>query len=279
MSYKIIIILKSFRVTVAKGGNFICKGDSLRALSQLRSWCSEDRCPNNLNRECFTFSNTLSSELRALSNPETGRKLYWALINIILNKAQIPIIPPLLENDVFVLGFAEKAEIFYDYFIQQCTTIEIGSKLPPLFVLNIPLLTAFSISDDKILHIIRSLNPNKAHGCDGISVRMIKICDFALLLPPRLIVELCVGQDVFPEVWNQANIVPIHKKGSKNLKQNYRPIPLPPIFDEILEKLIFDCLYHQFDTNNLFNPNHSGFRPGDSTVYQLLTIVNSIFTS
>ena len=46
---------------------------------------------------------------RTLSNPETGRKLYWSLINKILNKAKIPIIPPLLENDVFVLDFSEKA--------------------------------------------------------------------------------------------------------------------------------------------------------------------------
>ncbi len=34
---------------------------------------------------------------RTLSNPETGKKLYWSLINKILNKAKIPIIPPLLD--------------------------------------------------------------------------------------------------------------------------------------------------------------------------------------
>ena len=29
---------------------------------------------------------------RTLSDPETGRKIYWSLINKILNKAKIPII-------------------------------------------------------------------------------------------------------------------------------------------------------------------------------------------
>ena len=123
------------------------------------------------------------------------------------------------------------------------------------------------------------MNPNKAHGCDDISVHMIKICDDALLLPLKLIFESCISQGVFPEVWKQANIVPIHKKGSKNLKQNYRPISLLPIFDKILENLIFDSLYHHLNINNLLNPNQSGFRPGDSTLNQLLTIVNSIFTA
>ena len=216
---------------------------------------------------------------RTLSNPETGRKLYRSLINKVLNKAKIPIIPPLLENDIFVLDFTAKAEIFNDYFIQQCTTIDTGSELPPTLVPNAPLLTDFSISDEKILNIIRSLNPNKAHGWDDISVRMIRICDDALLLPLTLIFESCMSQGVFPEVWKQANVVPIHKKNSKNLKQNYRPISLLPIFGEILEKLIFDSLYQHLNTNGLLNPNQSGFRPGDSTVNQLLSIVNSIFTA
>ena len=129
------------------------------------------------------------------------------------------------------------------------------------------------------MNIIRSLNPNKAHGLDDISVRMIKICDDALLLPLRLIFESCLTQGVFPQVWKQANVVPIHKKNSKSLKNNYRPISLLPIFSKILEKLIFDSLYHHLDKNSLLNQNQSGFRPGDSTVNQLLSIVNSIFSA
>ena len=38
---------------------------------------------------------------QTLSNPNTGQKTYWSLINKILNKVKIPIIPPLLENDMF----------------------------------------------------------------------------------------------------------------------------------------------------------------------------------
>ena len=196
-----------------------------------------------------------------------------------MKKAKIPVILLLIENDILVLEFTAKVEIFNDYFIQQCTTIDTGSELPPTSVPITSLLTGFSISDERILNIIRSLNPNKAHGWDDISVRMIKICDDALLLPLRLIFESCMTQGVFPEVWKQANVVPIHKKNSKSLKNNYRPISLLPIFGKILEKLIFDSLYHHQNTNGLLNQNQSGFRPGDSTVNQLLSIVNFIFTA
>ena len=67
---------------------------------------------------------------RTLSNPTTGRKSYWALINKILNKAKVPVTPPLLENDIFVLDFTDKAQIFNDYFMLQCTTLDTGSEIP-----------------------------------------------------------------------------------------------------------------------------------------------------
>ena len=106
---------------------------------------------------------------QTLSNADTGQKTYWSLINKVLNRAKIPEIPPLLENDIFVLDFKTKAKIFNDYFILQCTTIDTGSEIPTLATSNVPALASIHISEDKILKIIRSLNPNKAHGWNEIS--------------------------------------------------------------------------------------------------------------
>ena len=63
-----------------------------------------------------------------LANPGTPNRTYWSLINTVLNKAKIPIIPPLLENGQFVTDFTEKAQLFNDYFILQCTTIDTGNE-------------------------------------------------------------------------------------------------------------------------------------------------------
>ena len=65
-----------------------------------------------------------------LANPGTFGKTYWSLINAVLNKVKVPIIPPLLENGLFIADFTEKAHIFNDYFILQCTTINTGSEIP-----------------------------------------------------------------------------------------------------------------------------------------------------
>ena len=156
---------------------------------------------------------------KTLANPGTCSKTYWTLINTVLNKAKIPIIPPLLENGLFVTDFTEKAQIFNDYFILQCTTIDTGSEIPHDAPVPTSQISEFLISDDKILNIIRSLNPNKAHGWDEISVRIIKLSDAALVTPLKIIFTNCLKRGVFPEVWKCANVVPVHKKKREKSKE------------------------------------------------------------
>ena len=76
-----------------------------------------------------------------------------------------------------------------------------------------------------------------------------------------------------------ANLNPIHKKGDKQLINNYRHISLLPICGKIFEKIVFNQLYSFFTANNLITKNQSGFRSGDSTTNQLLTLVNEIHYS
>ena len=178
---------------------------------------------------------------------------------------------------MFITDFTERAQIFNDYFLLQCTTIDTGSVVPPYVPAPSSLISDFPISDEEILNIIRSSNPNKAHGWDGISVRMIKLSDAALVIPLKITFENCLRCGVFPDIWKYANVVPVRKKNEKNLKWNYRPISLLPIFGKILKKLMYDSLYSHLVSCKLLNPNQSGFRPGDTTVNQLISITYTIF--
>ena len=117
--------------------------------------------------------NYLRKTGQTLANPRTSSKTYWTLINTVLNKVKIPIMPPLLESGLFITDFAEKAQLFNDYFILQCTTIDTGSEIPQDTPGISTLIGDLVISEGKILKIIRSLNSNKAYGCDGISTRII----------------------------------------------------------------------------------------------------------
>ena len=128
---------------------------------------------------------------------------------------------------------------------------------------------------------IRSLDPKKAHGWDDISINMIKLCDIEIVKPLYLIYKECLDTGRFPSSWKKANVLPIHKKENRQLKKNYRPISLLPICNcgKIFEKLMFDAIYEHLCANQLLTPNQSGFRPGDSTVNQLLSITHKIYSA
>ena len=82
--------------------------------------------------------------------------------------------------------------------------------------------------------------------------------------------------EFFQIIGIKSNIVPCHKKDSKNLIKNYRPISLLPIFSKVFERLIYNSLYNYFIQNKLFTECQSGFMPGDSCVAQLLSIAYEI---
>ena len=89
----------------------------------------------------------------------------------------IPLIPPLLVGNQLVSDFSEKTNLFNDYFSKQCTTIDNNSAIPAntSFVTE-ERLSTFEICPGDIVNIVKSLEPNKAHGNNEITIRMIKMC-------------------------------------------------------------------------------------------------------
>ena len=76
-------------------------------------------------------------------------------------------------------------------------------------------LNSINFNEDEILKIIRALNIHKAHGHDGISIRIIKICDKSLLKPLILLFENSTKSSCYPDIWKRSNIIPVHKKNNK----------------------------------------------------------------
>ena len=77
----------------------------------------------------------------------------------------------------------------------------------------------------------------------------------------------------------KGNIVPIHKKGDKQVLKHYSPVSLLPICGKGFERLIFNEMFSFLLENNLVSPNQSEFKPEDSYINQLLSITHEIFQS
>ena len=224
--------------------------------------------------------NAKSSYLTNLGNkvndPNTSQKIYWKIINKVMNKCRAPIIPPLFVNNLFVMISGDKARYFNDFFSKQCKTIINNSVLPALTFFTNNRIDDLTIVNEEIVSLVRKINPNKATGPGGISGQMLLLCDDSVSIPLQIIYSNILSTSIYPDIWKLANVTPIFKKGDKQLIKDYRPISLLPICGKILEKIIFNQLHTYLHTNNLITKNQSGFRPGDSTTNQLLFRINEI---
>jgi len=90
------------------------------------------------------------------------------------------------------------------------------------------------------------------------------------------IFNLSFSSGIFPNILKVANIVPIHKKESKLLVSNYRPISLLSNIDKILERLMYNRLYNFLDKSLVIYDLQFGFRQKYSTSYALLHLTETI---
>ena len=138
-------------------------------------------------------------------------------------------------------GDEERAQCFNQCFASKyCDPRVDVLPAPPVF--NSPGLSQFTVPRGRISLLLRELSAHKACGPDGLSARIIKECADVLAVPLEIICDISVNTGVFPTVWKQANVIPVFKKGSRKLPENYRPVSLLPICSKILEKVVCESL-------------------------------------
>ena len=112
-------------------------------------------------------------------------------------------------------------------------------------------LNTINFTVDDILSVIKKIDPNKAHGHDQISIRMLEICDKTKCKPLYLIFSSCIESRIFPIEWKMVNLVRIHKRDDKQNVKIYRPgALLSKTFDKIWHK----GLRHKLVQNGISGP-------------------------
>jgi len=116
---------------------------------------------------------------------------------------------------------------------------------------------------------LSTLNPNKAAGPD----KVLKEIAEQLCIPLTILFRKSLSTSTLPTSWKRSHIIPIHKKGSHRLVDNYRPITLISIVGKLLESIVKDHVLDNFISNNLLSSYQQGFMPGKSCVTQLLYVM------
>ena len=135
-----------------------------------------------------------------------------------------------------------------------------------------------NIDEETVRKTIQTLPSKNSCGLDGISSKLIKIIEPAIIKPLTLLINQVLNTGIFPDELKIAKVIPIFKKDDPTLLKNYRPISLLLKLSKVIEKIIFTQLSLYFNENKLIFDNQYGFRPKHSTEYAALELVDRIIT-
>ena len=110
----------------------------------------------------------------------------------------------------------------------------------------------------------------------SIPVKLLKLIPDLIVIPLCNIINLSFVSGSFPDPLKIVKVIPIHKNGSTQDINNYRPISLLSIFDEIMEKIMHERLYKFLELNNILYSKQFGFRKNNSTIDALIKITDKI---
>ena len=222
------------------------------------------------------FKNMCSEKMREnlynSDDPALITKKFWSHVKSNSKNSRLPECMNL--DGVYRTQPGEKANLFNEFFFQQ---FSVASNY------DIPIDwsndNSFDIDFDciKIGHLLSAINSNKAFGPDGIHGKILKNCAFSLASPLSMLFRLSYNSGDVPKDWRLANVVPIHKKGSKESIDNYRPISLTSLVMKTFERIIKEELLIR--VNHLLDERQHGFLREKSCTTNMVGFVDNVVVS
>lgn len=152
-------------------------------------------------------------------------------------------------------------EDFYTKLYKNQTRVETSESIP--HILNQGSETMPTIIEGEVLKSLSEMKNNRAPGEDNVVVEAIRLGGKEILKAVTKLFNKCLEEGTTPQMWNNAIIVIMHKKGSIANLQNYRPISLLTHLYKLFTKIITARLTNKFD---LYQPREqAGFRAGYGT--------------
>ena len=131
-------------------------------------------------------------------------------------------------------------------------------------------------STNKANKIIQSLKIKNSHEYDEITPRILKISAPSIISPLTYIFNNVLHSGIFPHRMKYSIIKPLHKKGTTDKFENYRPISLLTILSQILGKITYKRLYVCLEKHKVLSEDQYGFREKLSTYSSNNPLINSI---
>eukprot|EP00745_Piridium_sociabile_P006243 TRINITY_DN14019_c0_g1_i8.p1 TRINITY_DN14019_c0_g1~~TRINITY_DN14019_c0_g1_i8.p1 ORF type:complete len:809 (-),score=78.12 TRINITY_DN14019_c0_g1_i8:134-2281(-) len=133
-----------------------------------------------------------------------------------------------------------------------------------------------AITEDEVRSALRHLKAGKACGSDRILAEMLKSAEEILSGFLTKLFNTVFLSGTFPDMWRQAILVPIFKKGDRDSPSNYRGISLLSLIGKCYTSILNTRLYHWLEDNKKISETQAGFRKGYNTSDHIFTLYAAI---
>ena len=132
-------------------------------------------------------------------------------------------------------------------------------------------------SPAEFLAAASNLSSSTATGPDKVAYSMLKHLPRSGMNFLLHIFNLSWSSHSFPSIWKTSSIIPIHTMGKPlDSPASFRPISLTSCVSKLFERIILSRLLFFLESNSILSPRQAGFRPGRSTLDQILYLSQSI---
>ena len=257
--------------------------DTLKAVKTKRKlWKRYKYCRNPQNKDLYDEAKQIASEKVRLAkrkyeksiavNSKEDTKLFWKFVQ---SKTKVKeSIKCIKDSDGEVYSDNRKIAEELNNFFKSVFTKEDDANIPEFDLRTNEELTNVQFSEEIVSKLLEKVKESKSQGTDSIHPKFIKETAKYLAKPVNIIFRKSMEQGKLPDVWKQANVTPIHKKGPRHDVSNYRPISLTSILCKIMERIIRDAIMEHMEANRLFTKHQHGFRKGYSCVTQLIEVLD-----
>ena len=189
------------------------------------------RCKNQLRK--LTRNLRQEYESRLAADLKNNPKAFWCYTSSRL-KTKCRVEDLRDEGGTLMTDDQTKSEVLSRYF-SSVFTVE-GEAAPPLVDFNFvgPELDDIDVSPQKVKAKLISLRPASSPGPDAIHPRLLHSSAEALSVPLSILFRKSVDSGRLPADWKSGEVVPIYKKGDRQLPSSYRPISLTAVLRRCL---------------------------------------------
>jgi hypothetical protein len=186
--------------------------------------------------------------------------------------------------EAFNKYFSGVAENIHKYIKENCVNDETKymnymTYMTKAFESPLPSMKITKTTSREIARIIWSLKANQTQGYDEISNNIPKASKTFISVPSSYSCNRVLFEGVFSDRLKYVTIVPVYKKGDKNIISNYRPISILTSINNIFEKVMYSRLLKHLNDNYIISNQQFAFRVNYGTENAIFRLISEILNS